>query len=278
LYGLLIAPLSDDLAAHQQLIVVPHGALHYLPFHALYDGTSFLLEEYEISYLPAASLLRYCQRPADPVSGQLVYGRSHHGRLPYAVQEALEVASLLGAPAFLEGDATLARLREAAPGCRVIHLATHGAFRADSPLFSGLALADGWLSTLDVFDLRLAASLVVLSACQTGRNVVGGGDELLGLMRAFLYAGAASVLLSQWAVQDQAAAQLMESFYGKLMIGWPKGAALQHAQRHVIGRQGEQGQPAETFAHPYFWAPFFLVGDTRALQSSIHSASGGNLL
>jgi CHAT domain-containing protein len=197
----------------------------------------------------------------------LVLGRSQGGRLPYAVQEAHTVADLLSTQAFLEEAATQARLREGAPGCCLIHLATHGAFRADAPLFSGLALADGWLSTLDIFDLRLSASLVTLSACQTGRNVVGGGDELLGLMRAFLYAGAASVLLSQWAIQDQAAAQLMKAFYTKLTEGWTKGAALQHAQRALIGKQEEDGGPAGTYAHPYFWAPFFLVGDAGTLAN-----------
>lgn len=266
LYGRLIAPLGGELASYRRLIIVPHGALHYLPFHALFDGASFLLEGHEISYLPAASLLHYCHRAGTSVSGQLIFGHSHDGRLPYAVQEAHTVADLLGEQAFLEEDATLARLREAAPNCRLIHLATHGAFRADNPLFSGLTLADGWLSTLTVFDLRLAASLIVLSACQTGRNVVGGGDELLGLMRAFLYAGAASVLLSQWTVQDRTAAQLMESFYGKLMEGWTKGAALQYAQRQLIGRQDEEERAAGTYTHPYFWAPFFLVGDAGIVQ------------
>ena len=270
LYKALFAPLASELASRQRLIIVPHGALHYLPFHALYDGTSFLLERHEISYLPAASLLRYCRAAAAraAASGQLVLGRSLDGRLPYAVQEAQTVADLLGDQAYLEEAATQARLREAAPGCRLIHLATHGAFRADNPLFSGLALADGWLSTLDIFDLRLSASLVTLSACQTGRNVVGGGDELLGLMRAFLYAGAASVLLSQWAVQDHAAAQLMTGFYAKLTQGWTKGAALQHAQRTLIGRQDERGHLAGAYAHPYFWAPFFLVGDAGTLDTN----------
>jgi CHAT domain-containing protein len=266
LHKRLVAPLGDALVPYKRLIIVPHGPLHYLPFHALYDGTSFLLEEHEISYLPAASLLRYCHRAEASVSGQLVYGHSHAGRLPYAVEEARAIAELMNARAFLEGDATLARLREDAPDCRVIHLATHGAFRADNPLFSGLALADGWLSTLDVFDLRLAASLVVLSACQTGRNVVGGGDELLGLMRAFLYAGAASVLLSLWAVEDRSAAGLMEIFYRKLVEGWTKGDALRYAQRQFLEGQetGDRGTVG-THTHPYYWAPLFLVGDARTL-------------
>jgi hypothetical protein len=144
--------------------------------------------------------------------------------------------------------------------------ATHGEFRPDNPLFSGLALADGWLTTLDIFNLRLQASLVTLSACQSGQSQVGGGDELLGLMRAFLYAGAASLVLSLWAVEDRSTALLMEAFYAKLAEGWSKGAALRHAQRQFIQDGVSQGDAAQRlYKHPFFWAPFFLVGDTGLL-------------
>ena len=95
----------------------------------------------------------------------------------------------------------------------------------------------------------------MLSGCQTGRNVVGGGDELLGLMRAVLYAGAASVVLSLWTVEDHSACRLMETFYGKLAAGWGKGAALRLAQREFISNS------EANLAHPYFWAAFCLVGD-----------------
>jgi CHAT domain-containing protein len=195
-----------------------------------------------------------------------VLGHSYGGALPHAVQEAQSLAAILGGQAVLEDQATLSWLQDAAPDSRILHLATHGDFRQDTPLFSGLALSDGWLTTLDIFGLSLDASLVTLSACQTGRNVVGGGDELLGLMRAFLYAGAASLVLSLWAVEDRSTAQLMEIFYSKLAQGWTKGEALQHAQRQFIEAQGN-GQDAlsPSYAHPYFWAPFFLVGGTGTL-------------
>lgn len=266
LYKLLLAPLDDVLALYRQLIIVPHGPLHYLPFHALHDGQSFLLDQHEISYLPGASLLRYCceTQPAD--AGLLAFGHSCDGRLPHAVDEARSIAALFDGQAFVEDQATPTRLRELASDTRVIHLATHGDFRPDNPLFSGLALADGWLTTLDIFNLRLNASLVTLSACQTGRSIVGGGDELLGLMRAFIYAGAASLTLSLWAVEDRSTAQLMETFYRKLAEGQTKGAALRHAQRQFIQGQGPgDGTMSEIYAHPYFWAPFFLVGDAKGL-------------
>lgn len=263
---LLLAPLDDALTPYSRLLVVPHGPLHYLPFHALHDGTSFLLERHEINYLPGASLLRYCQEAEVADGGLLAYGHSYGGRLPFAVQEARSVAAILGDQAFVEEEATLPRLRESAMDCKALHLAAHGEFRPDNPLFSGLALADGWLTTLEVFDLQLSASLVTLSACQTGQNVIAAGDELMGLMRALLSAGAASVVLGLWTVEDQSSAQLMESFYTKLAEGWGKGRALRHAQLQLLNDGTSAGHRTDAaYAHPYYWAPFFLVGNSGPL-------------
>ncbi len=263
LHRLLLAPFADVLDSYHRLIIVPHGPLHYLPIHALYDGGSFLLEQHEISYLPGASFLRYCHdaRPAD--TDLIAVGHSRGGRLPQAVREAGTVAAILEGRAILENDATLDTVQRAATECSVLHMATHGDFRPDNPLFSGLALADGWLTTLDIFNLRLHASLVTLSACQTGRSVIGGGDELLGLMRAFLCAGAASLVLSLWAVEDRSTAQLMETFYRKMAAGWSKGSAIRHAQLQLL--RGQEGDGGADYRHPYFWAPFFLVGDSGTL-------------
>jgi CHAT domain-containing protein len=258
LNDLLLSPIVDLLSTHERLIVVPHGPLHYLPFHALYDGRQYLLQRQKVSYLPGSSILRYCRESRPGGTGMTVFGYSCQGRLPHAVDEARAIAELGGGELALEDEATVASLRRAAAGCRILHLATHGDFRADNPLFSGLALADGWLTTMDIFGMRLNTSLVTLSACQTGRSVVGGGDELLGLMRALLYAGSASLALSLWPVADRSTAQLMQAFYGKLAEGWTKVAALRHAQLSLLGREGD---PAGRYAHPYYWAPFFLVGE-----------------
>jgi len=119
---------------------------------------------------------------------------------------------------------------------------------------------------MDIFNLRLKASLVTLSACQTGRNVMGGGDELLGLMRAFLSGGAASVALTLWAVEDRSTAQIMETFYRNLVGGRGKGEALRCAQIQFIrGNHELTEMQTEFYFHPYFWAPFFLVGDAGPL-------------
>ena len=177
--------------------------------------------------------------------------------MPDAPGEAASIAALLAGDAVLEEAATPDVLRDRGSQARVLHLATHAEFRPDNPLFSGLALSGAWLTTLDIFGLRLRASLVTLSACQTGRHVIGGGDEVLGLARAFLSAGAASLVLSLWAVEDRSTADFMRAFYGSLTQGSTKGAGLRHAQQQFIADASH--------AHPYYWAPFVLIGHTGSL-------------
>ena len=258
LHQLLMAPILKDVLAYKKLLIVPHTALlHYLPFHALYNGEQYLIEQHQISYLPSASLLHYQNRPL-AAGAMVALGYDCDGRLPHASTEAVAVAQLMNGHAYTQQAATLAHLQQQSPLIRLLHLATHGDFNQDNPLFSGLTLADGQLNTLDIFHLHLPASLVTLSACQTGRSVVSGGDELLGLMRAFLYAGAASLLLSLWQVSDESTLYFMTTFYQHLAAGHSKGAALQKTQSAFIEENGR-------YAHPYFWAPFFLAGDTSAL-------------
>jgi CHAT domain-containing protein/tetratricopeptide (TPR) repeat protein len=268
LYQGLLAPFESEIQAAERLVIVPHNALHYIPFQALYDGGAYLCERQEISYLPGANVLRYCQPAIPPADGAvsaspcnlLAVGHSYQGRLPFTLQEAEVIAGMWNGQTLLEEQATLGELRQRALDCRVLHLAAHGDFRPDNPLFSGLALADGWLTTLDIFNLRLSSALVTLSACQSGRSVVGGGDELLGLMRSFLAAGASALVSTLWAVEDRSTAQLMASFYTYLSQGQRKGAALRQAQLDLMHDPQESA-----YRHPYFWAPFFLVGNAGPL-------------
>jgi CHAT domain-containing protein/tetratricopeptide (TPR) repeat protein len=259
LYAALVQPLADRLAPFEQLVVVPHGPLHYLPFHALFDGRHYLLERCAVSYLPNSSLLRLAHDQAtdgrDSLSA-LVVGCSLDGALPHTLAEARQVAGQLQGRSLLEEEATRANLEAQAGAARIIHLATHGEFRPDAPLFSTLYLADGPLTTTDVFNLELNASLVTLSACQTGASAVGGGDELVGFSRAFLYAGAASLLMTWWRVEDRATACLMDRFYQALLASRGKPAALRQAQLALL-----RGEDGDRYRHPYFWAPFFLIGD-----------------
>ncbi|NKQ36796.1 MAG: CHAT domain-containing protein [Chloroflexi bacterium] len=267
LYACVWQPLAGDLAGVAKIIVVPHGPLHYLPFPALYHQGQYLLERHVLSYLPNASLLSYIQPPQVTDVRLTALCHSYDGRLPHTCNEAQTIADLWQGQVFAEEEATLAHLRQQIAHSDVLHLAVHADFRPDNPLFSGLALADGWLTTLDIFNLKMKAALVTLSACQTGRSVIGGGDELLGLMRAFLSAGAASLVLSLWAAEDLSTARLMEIFYQELHTGKPKSVALRQAQMNIL--QGDIDLPdrdtAVLYQHPYFWAPFYLVGDAGPL-------------
>jgi CHAT domain-containing protein len=136
------------------------------------------------------------------------------------------------------------------PCSRFIHIATHGYFRQDNPMFSGIRLGDSYLSLYDLYQLALPAELVALSGCSTGLNVVAAGDELLGLARGLIHAGAETCLLTLWDVQDQSSAELMKVFYTSLAGGNSKVVALQQAMRQVKSER----------PHPYYWAPFILMG------------------
>ena len=146
--------------------------------------------------------------------------------------------------------ATLDALNALAPNCDILHLACHGLFRADNPMFSAVKLQDGWLTAADVMQLNLKDMMVTLSACESGRGTVLQGDEVVGLPRAFLGAGASSVVVSLWLVQDETTQTLMTHWYRQLLERMSRAAALRTAQQAL----------REMFPHPYYWAPFILIG------------------
>lgn len=189
------------------------------------------------------------------VRAALVLACSNGGALPHVAEEGQAVVKALGGTLLCEAQAALGALRALAGECAVLHLAAHARFRPDEPLLSALRLYDGQLSTLDVFELDLRCSLATLSACETALGVAGAGDELMGLSRAFLYAGAPSLLLSLWKVEDRSTAALMGSFYRTLRAGATKAAALRRAQLALLHDEDGAGRHA-----PYFWAPFQLIG------------------
>jgi CHAT domain-containing protein len=267
LYDLLLRPIATKLEACEHLIIVPYGMLHYLPFHCLFDGAQFVVERLNISYLPSAALLDICRQRGQRVEAQstslsnsLVMGLSDGGRLAFALQEAEAVARALGAPCTLNEAATTSLLWNAGAHSPIVHIAAHGLFRLDAPNFSHIKLADRQLSAIEVFNLDLSScSLVTLSACETGRAVIRGVDEVIGLGRGFLYAGAASLLPTLWKVDDATSAELMEIFYHSLLNKHTKAAALATAQREFLARARTSIQHYR--AHPYFWAAFHLIGD-----------------
>jgi CHAT domain-containing protein len=264
LYDRLLGGL-DSLDGCRSLVIVPHGLLHYLPFHALYDGAQYLVERMAVSYAPSVALYGICRSRAARTARQsgdaLVLAHSAGGQLPHADQEAAAVGAALGVPIHRAAEATRALLQSQGRRARLIHIAAHGQFRQDAPLFSRIELADGPLTTADVFSLDLRARLVTLSACETGLAVIGGGDELVGLTRAFLYAGAAGLLVSQWRVDDASTAALMTRLYQELQSGAGPAAALQTAQREFLAGS----MPENRHSHPFFWAGFQMIGDDHRL-------------
>ena len=131
-----------------------------------------------------------------------------------------------------------------------VHVATHATFRQDNPMFSSFKLADGYVTALDLFSMNCQTNLVVMSGCKSGLGQVGGSDDLLGLMRGFFYAGARSLLLSLWNVNDESTVRLMKAFYAEWITGAPKAKALQKAMQTV----------RDAYPNPFYWAPFLLVG------------------
>ena len=263
LYTELVGPLRPALRRHAarggegwaRLAIVPHDILHQVPFQALYDGRQYLIDRFEISYAPSATVLALCQqRPRHAPKRGLIVGLAD-ALVPAVHAEVNAVAQQLGAAGvrtqtLIDEGAHLAAVRDATPGNDVIHLACHGLFRADNPVFSALKLHDGWLTAADALRLDLRDALVTLSACESGRGAVLTGDEVIGLPRAFLGAGAATVVVSLWLVQDESTSALMADYYRSLRDGAGRAAALRSAQLSL----------RERFSHPYYWAPFVIIG------------------
>jgi CHAT domain-containing protein len=291
LHRLLLDPVRAELERCSRLWIVPDGPLRRLPFGLLvgarekrpvdparlfaqYEGCRFLVEERALAHLPSAGLIVAgarvgaaagrdssaldCLVLADPSpmpSGSV--------QLAWARAEARAVAdgSAGGVRLLLGPEASEQRFRELGPGARVLHLATHGQLDDRRPAFSRLALApdegqDGWLHAHEVEGLALGAERVVLSACET-LGQAGNGEGLLGLSRAFLQAGARSVVAAAWPVDDQATAELMEHYRRALAAGETPIAALRTAQVALLRGPGREGM---AYAHPYFWGAFQHLG------------------
>ena len=249
LYDALVAPLRPRLrAAH--LVFVPHDVLHYIPFHALHDGREHLIDAFSVSYAPSATVFALCHRRAGAQGGSLVLG-SPDPELPFIADEVRSVAARLpDAELYVGADASEAVLRERGDGRRYVHVAAHGFFRPDNPMFSGIRLGGSYLTLYDLYNLKLPAEMVALSACVTGLSVIAAGDELVGLARGLLRAGAASLLLTLWDVPDQSTADFMQAFYNRVAEKENRAAALREAVLEVRRR----------YPHPLHWAPFVLVG------------------
>lgn len=260
LYQRLWQPIEERVTT-ANVIVVAHGALHYLPFAALRDGSGkSLVDRYSLRFLPSASVLRYLRPVLQDRQAQLLaLGNPDLDDprldLEFAEGEAKRVAELNpSSRVLLRKDASESNFRKAGGIFSRIHFASHGKFQADEPLKSGLYLArdadnDGIVTVGELYSISLDADLVTLSACETGLGKVASGDDVVGLTRGFLYAGSRSIVATLWSVDDQATAALMQAFYGNL-ASMNKREALRQAQLKA----------RDAYPHPYFWAAFQLTG------------------
>jgi len=310
LYKQVFAPVEAAVACCHTLIIVPDGALDYLPFEALVTGSGYLAEKHAVVYGPSASALvtvralnrKVAEPPkmlvafADPLTSPAARGgpvaktakpkttveRGPEGPgeedytergfstlpLPYSREEVLSISKLFpsaDSKVYVGAEAREETVkRERLADFRYVHFASHGFLDETKPGRSGILLAhdqqsseDGILQMDEIMRLKMNADLVTLSSCSTGLGKFVNGEGVLGLTRAFFYAGARNVAVSLWNVNDSATATLMENFYRNLNRGLPTGEAMRRAKLAML--RGSQ----PSWQHPYYWAPFVVEGEGR---------------
>jgi CHAT domain-containing protein/Tfp pilus assembly protein PilF len=238
----LIDPISEYIRRSKLICFVPHGNLHYFPLHALSADGDYIIKNHPVSYSPSASLLQFYTSTG---SGTLKNGAIFGVDFP---QEAKDVTNVLKGKLCL--NASKSQVMDNLSN-DILHFSCHGYFDKGNPLASGVQLKDSNLTAEEIFTLRIRTELVTLSACQTGLSENEPGDELIGLSRAFVYAGVPSLVVSLWDVSSYTTRELMIEFYTNLKNGDEKAIALQNAQINIM----------ERYEHPFFWAPFILIGD-----------------
>jgi CHAT domain-containing protein len=263
LYDYLITPVGNRLEGFSNLVIVPNGALHFLPFQALRNPKGeYLVQNFNLVYAPSASVYMICNdRPVRNGSrflGMALADVSIENKpgLPGTEDELRKILPLFPENISAVGQqGTETFVKKNAASCNFIHFATHGSYNYRQPLYSHLLLPasdedDGLLNVFEVLEMNINAKLVTLSACETGLGNISQGDEITGLSRAFLFAGSSSVIVSLWAVADYPTSLLMSTFY-KYLKEHPVQEALTLAQRDVI----------KVYPQPLFWSPFILIGN-----------------
>ena len=257
LFRVLIQPALAHIRG-KELLIIPHDVLHYVPFQALLaPNGKYLIEDYPINYLSSASLMQFTQEKRK-AKGELTSILAQAGKvlalgnpdlndprmsLQFAGIEAKEIKALYPqSTVYLEKEATEEKAKTLSPQNDIVHFASHAELNENDPLASAILLAksdkeDGRLEVREIFGMDLKASLVVLSACETGLGKLSSGDELVGLTRAFIYTGTPSVVVSLWKVDDGSTAALMGSFYQHLKT-MTKVEALRRAQLEMIRGEG----------------------------------------
>jgi CHAT domain-containing protein/Tfp pilus assembly protein PilF len=287
LYRLVLGPAGGYLRGKKKLVVVPDGVLWDLPFQALLNPAGrYLLEDCSVWYAPSLTALKAMtrvkqQRRREPGEARLLAmgnplgpgqpkervkvmdGSDKTGSVPEAEGEVRELRQIYGdshSRIYIGHEATESRFKAEAGGADVLHLAAHGVLNNASPLYSYVLLAvdgkdsseDGLLEASDLLQMKLRAELVVLSACETARGRVGGGEGVIGLSWALFVSGVPTTVLSQWKVESESTSRLMVAFHRNRKKGMSDAEALQLAALLI------RKDPA--YQHPFYWAPFIVIG------------------
>ena len=258
LFLFLVQPALSRIRS-ERLVIIPHEDLQYLPFQVLRDPADgrYLGERFQITYAPSASVLLALRR-SPGLSGGRLLAVADPG-IPAAGPEVRAIAQLFAGRSKVVTD-TLAQEKDVKAWVRdfeVIHLSVHGKFNAAEPMLSYLSLArggndDGRLTAAEMFGLPLDKSrLVVLSACETGRAEATHGNEVLGMVRGLMYAGAGTLVLSYWEVDSEATALWMRTFYD---------AALSRPMPEAARAALLKVKSNSAYSHPYYWAAFTMIG------------------
>ncbi|WP_048131970.1 CHAT domain-containing tetratricopeptide repeat protein, partial [Methanosarcina sp. 1.H.T.1A.1] len=251
---IIVGPLLESIRPYlngvKRVIISPYGFGHFIPWAALAKESNL-----EVSWVvvPAlGSLSGILKRSTKGVDRSLVIGNPIED-LDHSEEEAKIIADRLNSKPVLRKRATKEIAMDLLPEVRIAHFSTHGYFAPSDPLDSGIVLANGVLTAREVMGLGARPELLVLSACETGVTGNMGGDEMMGLSQAFLQAGARSLLVSLWKVDDESTAFLMENFYDFWLKGDNKAEALSKAM----------DETRKLWSDIYYWGAFNLVGDWR---------------
>jgi CHAT domain-containing protein len=258
LFLFLIQPALAHIRS-ERLVIIPHEDLHYVPFQVLLDPANgrYLGEQFQVTYAPSASVLLVLKRSPGLAGGRILAVADPN--IKDAQLEVQAIAKLFPGRSTVVMD-DLAREKDVKAWLRdfdVIHLAVHGKFNAAEPMLSHLSLArgagdDGQLTAAEMVGFALEKSrLVVLSACETGRAEATHGNEILGMVRALMYAGAGTLVLSSWQVDSEATALWMQTFY-EAAFSRP----LPEAWRAALVKVKSTSE----YSHPYYWAAFTISG------------------
>jgi len=296
LHRTLIEPIANEIRSMNQLVIVPHGFLNYLPFEMLapesssndYRALPYLIRSQSIQYAPSLAIWgkekstfqKYTdeligfapfseENKTDLKAAPLLAQRSNLSELKFTGIELEQASKHFSGQTFFHQTATESEFLNSGKKSRILHLATHAIANDEDPMRSGLlfsteidSLEDGYLNAYEIYNMSLPAELAIISACDTGLGELAEGEGVISLGRAFSYAGCQSVLMSLWKANDQSTSNVMGTFYEEISNGLPKNQALRNAKLAYLSNSDP------LMAHPYFWAGMVAVGDMSPIDSN----------